>query len=237
MKDIYFILRDEVIEKLDNLLTVKNVIVDGDRIRVSVCGLKWSRETKSVTDIEETVFYIESVDHETNTLTLIAIYDELGEVVEPVGNLTIERPKFFIGTPLKTNEEWKTFSKNEMKKVPFIWQVEPTKEKKQPLNSQNERTSEVFFVLLDNSSSDKWLTKEVHQNRLQSLYNLVTEIEKAINSNKLWFEEMKTAIDVKNFNRFGTETIQGFDRNIIDADLTGIEMKFTLVVRKQSCKC
>jgi hypothetical protein len=65
----------------------------------------------------------------------------------------------------------------------------------------------------------------------------VTEIEKAINSNKLWFEEMKTAIDVKNFNRFGTETIQGFDRNIIDADLTGIEMKFTLVVRKQSCKC
>jgi hypothetical protein len=48
---------------------------------------------------------------------------------------------------------------------------------------------------------------------------------------------MKTAIDVKNFNRFGTETIQGFDRNIIDADLTGIEMKFTLVVRKQSCNC
>jgi hypothetical protein len=129
------------------------------------------------------------------------------------------------------------FFKYNMKKETRGRKALPAKEKKQPLNSQNERTSEIFFVLLDNSSSDKWLTKEVHQNRLQSLYNLVTEIEKAINSNKLWFEEMKTAIDVKNFNRFGTETIQGFDRNIIDADLTGIEMKFTLVVRKQSCNC
>jgi hypothetical protein len=144
---------------------------------------------------------------------------------------------FFTGTPLRTNEEWLSFSNNEMLKTPFIWLVEPTREKTLGVSSIIERESDVRFLLLDNNNSANWLTKNVHENRLGALYNLATEIENVVNDNVKWFKEIETK-DVKNYTRFGTESPQGFEANIIDADLTGVEIRFTLKVIKQAyCNC
>ena len=44
--------------------------------------------------------------------------------------------------------------------------------------------------------------------------------------------------DLKNFTRFGTESNNGFTANIIDADLTGVELRISLPIYKLSdCKC
>jgi len=230
MKDIYFIVRDEIVARLDNSIELKSKTLLAGVWTLDVqCSVKWARVGKTITDSNDVVFNIVSVDYEENTISVT----DNGSV--PSNSILIELPYFFLGTPLKTNVEWKQFSSNEMKKVPFIWMVEPTKEREQPDTSSNERESDLFFILLDHSKVNKWLTKEVHENRLQALYNLVDAIKTAINTNPKWFQRLAVSVDLKNFTRFGTETTNGFDANIIDAELAGVEMRFTLTIRRQSC--
>jgi hypothetical protein len=231
MKDILYIVQDEIIAKMNGTISVRNATYNGTIWTIESCNVKWARKGKTIQDNNAQIFTIVSVDYVANTMELTG-----GNTL--IGNLHIEPPYFFIGTPIKTNTEWLQFSSNEMKKVPFIWMVEPTRERLLQDDNPNDRESDLFLVLLDNSNSGSWLTKDVHAQRLQALYNMVSEIRNVINSNKA-FERIKTDISVKNFTRFGTETAQGFDANIIDADLTGIEMRFPLKIRRGTylCKC
>lgn len=239
MIDIYNIVKNEIFAKLDKTLTVKKLEPINGRLKMYVCGsVKWARVGKTLrTNTSLSYFPIVSVDYVENSLILDFPKDPEGAPISWTGSTgTLNDLYFFVGTPLKTNEEWLLFSNNEMLKTPFIWLVEPTKEKKYGVDSIVERESEVHLLLLDNNNSANFLTKDVHNNRLGAMYNLVTEIENTINDNVKWFKQLET-INVKNFNRFGTETIQGFDANIIDADLTGVEMRFSLKTNKQACNC
>lgn len=240
MRDIFYIVRDEIVARLNGSLSVTAMTYNAQTQIYTVtigCSVKWARTVKSVTDADDNAYVIIDVDYDNNTLQLQAIFDNLGDPIPPVSPLELEAPEFFIGTPLRTNKEWQEFSANEMNKTPFIWMVEPTRERVFEDNSPIDRESDLFLLLLDSNNSNKWLTEQVHDNRLQALYNLAIEIKNAVNSNPGWFKRIKTTIDLKNFTRFGTETVQGFTANIIDADLAGVEMRFTLTVQKQKCDC
>lgn len=237
MTDIYYIVRDEIVAKLDRSLVVESVTI-GASTAVALCGgPKWARESKTVTDVNDVVFTIVSVNYDTNTLYLANVLDAFDEPIAPVGPLILELPTFFIGTPVRTNTEWRDFSSNEMNKTPFVWMLEPTSEEIQGFKSSIERLSDIHLVILDSNNSKKWLTGDVHDNRLQPIYNLVEEIRKAVALNVAYFANSAETVKIKNFTRFGSESAQGFDANIIDADLAGVEMRFSLLVIKQACKC
>jgi hypothetical protein len=246
MIDIYNIVKEQIFDKLDKTIKVKGLQAVNGKLKMFVCGsVKWARVGKSLrtnttfgTDPTLYYFPIVSVDYVNNIIVLDYPKDAEGDPVNWTGNTgTLNDIYFFIGTPLRTNAEWLSFSNNEMLKTPFIWLVEPTREKKLGASSIIERESEIRLLLLDNNNSANWLTKNVHENRLGALYNLASEIENVANDNVKWFKEIET-VDVKNYTRFGTETPQGFEANIIDADLTGVEMRFTLKVIKQAyCNC
>ena len=237
MTDIYYLVRDEIVAKLDRKLTIEAVTITATT-GVGICkSVKWARESKTVTDATARVYSIISVDYDTNTIELTNILDAFDAPIAPVGPLTLELPTFFIGTPLRTNNEWRDFSSNEMNKTPFIWMLEPTSEEIQGFKSSIERVSDIHLVVLDSNNSQQWQTGDVHDNRLQAIYNLVEEIRKAIALNVAYFDNSAETVKIKNFTRFGSESAQGFDANIIDADLTGVEMRFTLSVIKQACKC
>lgn len=229
MKDILYIVQDEIIAKMNGVISVESSVLNSTTWTIQACNIKWARVGKTVTDENGQVFTITLVDNLANIM-------EITGHLTIVGNLTLTNPYFFIGTPIKTNTEWLQFSTNEMKKVPFVWMVEPTRERLLQDDNPNDRESDLFLVLLDNSNSGSWLTKDVHAQRLQALYNMVSEIRRVINANKM-FERLKSDIQVKNFTRFGTETANGFDSNIIDADLTGIEMRFSLKIRRKTYLC
>ena len=114
--------------------------------------------------------------------------------------------------------------------------VEPTPEVIQSEDSSLERISEIRMVLLDSNNSVNWLTKDVHNQRLFSIYNYFDSFKLAIENNGLFGKV--DSFKIRNFTRFGNETQNGFDQNIIDADLTGIEVKFSLPIYKENkCKC
>jgi hypothetical protein len=83
--------------------------------------------------------------------------------------------------------------------------------------------------------ADDW-TKEHREKNVIPLINLADEIVKSINKNQLYFNRL-IDFDVKDFARFGTEDTTGIIKNIIDAKLSGVEMRFSLDVLKQNCKC
>ena len=230
MKDIYQIVKDEIHAKMNLTINVESVtLVSTDTYALVVCSLKWARKGLTIVDELNHSFVISEVDPTTNTIIVV------GSFVWS-GNGIIQAYKFFVGTPISTNEEWKAFNKDERKKVPFIWLVEPTSERFATSENSLERTSDLRLIFLDDNFARKWLTTEVHENRLQSVYNCVEQFILTIQNNPIFGNLPE--YDLKNFTRFGTESTNGFTANIIDADLTGVELRLSLPIYKLSeCNC
>jgi hypothetical protein len=164
--------------------------------------------------------------------------------VEPLGAysftgslLYLNRPKFFTGTPIATDTEWRKFTDNESDKTPFIWMVEPTSESVlDDQDSSIERNSNMHIVFLDSNNVEDWLTLDTHDYRLQSLYNMRTEFINAIKKNLL-FQGISNST-VRNITKFGTERNGSFDTNIIAANLTGVDNRLTLAIyTTDDCNC
>ena len=210
----------------------RNVTVSGIVGNVlSTCGVKWAAVNKIVEDGNATEFTVASVDYDADTITLV---DATGFT----GNMVLQKPYFFVGTPMATNAEWKKFSANEFSKVPFIWMVEPTSERFDYTPNSLERESDVRVEFLDSNNIKDWITTETHDFKLQSLYNMYEEFVKAIRKNQLFDSDSLTGAAVRNLTKFGTETASGFESNIIDANLTGLDVRITLPIRKSNtCNC
>ena len=197
---------------------------------LTVCSPKWARDGKVVTDSLLQGYTITEVNHADSTITL----NPNGAFTFSGDILILNKPEFFVGTPIATNVEWERFSSNEKTKVPFIWMVEPTNEHFGSENESIERRSDLVIVLLDSNNIVQWDTKATHSNRLQALYNMVEEFIATIQRNKLFFSETMTH-DVMNFTKFGKETSQGMENNVIDANLTGIDLRVTVDIYKKEC--
>lgn len=229
MRDIVDIVEDDIINKMNNVINVKSFVGNV----LTVCGVKWARDNKTVTDSLGNEFKITDVNHDTLEITLTPVTgpDFSGKTLD------LPFPSYFFGTPISTNKEWGNFDADEKKKVPFIWLVEPTSETLNPEDNPIERNSDLVLVFLDSNNIEQWRTEDTHSERLRSLYNMVEEFINAINKNTL-FEPLVTK-RIKNYTKFGKETVdKGFEKNIIDANLTGIELRLTLLVNKEdACNC
>lgn len=224
MRDIVYIVREEIVNKMDSTVTVNSFVGNV----LSVCNPKWSRIGKTVKDHLGNEYTIMEVDYTNSTIT-----------VHPIGawtfsgtTLLINRPTFFVGTPIATNSEWGAFTSDERNKVPFIWMVEPTRETFLGGNASLERNSNLRIVFLDSNDIQQWLTMDTHDNRLQALYYMVEEFVRVIKTNPVFFSE-EMPYNVVNFTKFGKETAQGVEKNIIDANLTGIDLTITVSVFPQ----
>jgi hypothetical protein len=230
MKDIIYIVENEIVDKMNAQVKVLSFIDN----QITVCDTKWARDGKTVTDSLSNAYTISSVDHGTNVIELTpnGAWSFSGETI------TLPNPKFFVGTPIATNEEWESFDRDERNKVPFIWMVEPTSETFFPKNSPFERQSEIRLVFLDSNNHEQWRTKITHKERLQSLYNMVEWFLNSIRSNRNYFWSEDLSYQTRNFTKFGKETSQGVDSNIIDAELTGIDVTISLKIKAlEECKC
>lgn len=230
MKDIVYIVEQEIVDKMNRNVTVKSFVGN----TLTVCTFKWARVGSIVEDAFDNTYQITSVDYDNNLLEIspLGMYSFSGT------NLILNKPSFFVGTPLSTNREWSQFDIDQRKKVPFVWMVEPTRERFKDLGDPISRESELRIVFLDSNDVEQWYTKDTHDNRLQALYNMVEEFIEAVRSNRLVFFSDDLEYTTKNFTKFGKETTQGVETNIIDANLTGIDLQVTVKVKRDyKCNC
>lgn len=229
MKDIVDIVEDEIIEKMDNTINVLSFVGD----TLTVCDLKWSRPNLNAEDSSGNTYKITSVDYDNSTLVI----SPNGAYTFSGNQLKITSPVFFVGTPISTNKEWGNFNKDERKKLPLAWLLEPIPEIFNSDESPIERDSEIMFIFLDSNNVAQWRTRQTHKERLRGLYNMVDVFIDTIKENGL-FHSSEMQYKTKNFTKFGKETSHGVETNIIDANLTGVEVKLTLSVRRTyGCNC
>lgn len=227
MKDIIYIVEQDIVDKMDRNVTVK-LIAGND---VTTCGVKWAAVNKVVQDGNGTDFTVTAVNYDTDVITL-------ADATGFTGNMVLQKPYFFVGTPMATNAEWKKASSNEFLKTPFIWMVEPTPERFDYSGASIERESDIRLEFLDSNNVTDWITKQTHDFKLQSLYNMYEEFVNAIEANPIFQTDLFVAATVRNLTKFGTESASGFESNIIDANLTGLDVRMTLpIIKLYGCKC
>jgi hypothetical protein len=226
MIDIVDIVEGQIVNKINNQLTV-NSFVGGV---ITVCDLKWARVNKTLTDSASNDYLIQSIDDETKEITLTTAY------IGTIGTVYLEIPLYVHGTPKTTNIEWTKLTNNELAKVPFIWLVEPVSERVFGNDSSVERESELRVLFCDNRDGAQWTNGDIHAERSKTLYEMIEAFVEAIQKNPIF--KRYTDFSTRNLTKLGTENAQGFEKNVIDAELTAIELRLTLPIYKVSnCKC
>lgn len=233
MEDIVNIVKREIIDKMDVSLSISNVEIlevapDVFISKITVCDIKWARIGKYVIDEIGVFFNILEIDYNLNLITVENSFESL------TGLLYV--PHYFYGTPMQVNSEWGAVTKIEVNKIPFIWLIEPLNENTFGRDSSLERTSEIRLLFVDGRFVTNWKVKDIHEFRIQSLLNMVEQFKESVNSNRIF--QRVTDYRVKTLTKLGSESEQGFLKNILDANLTAVELRFTLPIYKgYDCKC
>ena len=222
---------ESVVNSIDKTIDIKK-FEDADLIdtKLYICGsFKWLKVGDTVLDEDDR----DSVVTEIGANYIIVHKGSLFTWTSRV--LTIVKDiYFFRGTPLATNSEWLQFAKNEDSKTPFVWLVEPTSETFYEANNSLERESDLRIFFLDKTDL-KYTTKEHHDNVIEYLSPWVDGFLDVIRNDIQNFRKFDS-YSRKVLSRFGTETPSGYESNIIDSNLSAIEIRFTLPIKK-GAKC
>jgi len=232
MKDIFDIVKDEIIDKID--LTVKVVSVSnvGSIFTIELCDNKWVRVNQ----------YLNNGAH--NWLITAINSNGIITATKPTGSsnitkrqiLTIKEPTFMSGTKLAVNSEWLSLTNDMRNKLPLIWLLESIEEQEFGIKSSIERKSKVRVLFLDDNNPKQYLIKDYRKNVVSPMLGLKDSFVDAINKN-LIFDYIESWSS-KPFTRFGTENENGYLNNILDADLSGVQLDISLpIYKRKECKC
>lgn len=137
---------------------------------------------------------------------------------------------FQTGTRLAANQEWTMADSNLQNKLPLVWLLETINERFYGIQSPLERESELRIFFLNETDITQFYTEDHRNNVVQPMTNLAQSFVNVVN-NTPSFKKVDQW-QIRTFSRFGVETQQGVVKNILDANLSGVELQITLPVYK-----
>jgi len=144
---------------------------------------------------------------------------------------TVPNPFYFHGTPMMTNAHIN--GARERDKVPMVYLYEILRERDKRKNSRIVRESDLRLFFLDSANFDEWETDDHYSQRLLGLNNLVDEFEEAACEYQCCFYLYETDFTRINHIKWGIwKDNAGHDRRLFDDNLTGVELSFTLPLKK-----
>lgn len=216
----------EIVAGVDNTITGNYDALTG---RTYVCQTKWARIGKTVTDADDNDFVIkELVDDE-----YIVADPVNGQNLE--GVITLNTPYWITGTKMSANREWTIAGNYLVDKTPLVWLLELIKYKSFGRESTLDFETELRVFILDETNITQFYVADHREQVVLPMENLANEIMNVINSNRKFVRI--ESYDVYSFSRFGVEKETGMFQNILDANLSGVELRFTLKKYKENCKC
>jgi len=222
-----------IVENLVNQMncTIEGVI-DNDLMKNTFCQTKWARSGKKITSVDtETIYQI------TNVVSneYIDAIPVSSPVVFGSGTYELVKPYFISGTRLATNSEWTKVTPHLMEKTPLIWLLEVIRYRGFGRQSTMEFESDLRLFFLDETNVAQYYTADHRENVVYPMEQLAMEFINTIGRNR----NFKTIDDFEmiTFSRFGVEQEQGVFKNILDANLSGCELRITLEKFKENCKC
>lgn len=137
---------------------------------------------------------------------------------------------YLTGTRLAANQEWTIAGSDLRDKLPLVWLLETINEKFYGPGSPIERESELRIFFLNETNIAEWYTEDHRTNVVQPMTELALAFIDTIN-NTTGFP-IVDEYQIRTFARFGVETQQGMIKNILDANLSGVELQMTLTIYK-----
>lgn len=195
------------------------------------CSTKWGRKGKTIEDQSANIFRITEINYDE---TIAAVSSPLGTDFE-AGEYLLPEPFYISGTKLATNREWTIADSNLMRKTPIIWLLETIDETRFGRGDTREFEASLRIFFLDETDIKNYYTEDHRREVVLPMQKLVYEFVNVINSNVKFkrIEEYR----MRTFSRFGVENEQGMFQNVLDANLSGVELTITLTKYKQNCKC
>jgi len=194
------------------------------------CNTKWARIGKEITNEGGDIFLI--TDIEPNEWI---IAEHVGGANDLDGLIYLPEPYWITGTKLAANMEWTKGNASVLNKTPLIWLVELIRYRKFGRESTVNFESDLRLFFLDETNVAQYYTADHRDNVVYPMEQLVNEFIEVIKANKS-FETIEN-YEVITFSRFGVEQQNGMFKNILDANLSGVELRINLRKYKQNCKC
>ena len=213
---------EQLVSEIDT--TIKGVY-DATAEVTETCLTKYARVGKYLTDITETQFLITEV--ETDDYLVAGTAD---------GLLFLPAPYFISGTRISANREWSIAEQGDLtKKTPIIWLLSDVRYFKYGRESVYDWESDIRLFFLDETNVADFYAKDHVENVVEPMAELANLFIKVIEKSRS-FKTLET-YEIINFTRFGVEETNGYFRNILDANLSGVELRIKLVKYKENCKC
>jgi hypothetical protein len=194
--------------------------------KIEICNTKWARSGKPISQIGG-----DYVIDEVETDEYITIKDQVGLT----GTFYIPQPYFLGGTRIAANREWTISTPDLLSKTPIIWLLHDINYKVFGRNNTEDWESTLRLFFLDETNVVNYYTKDHTTNVVEPMTQLANEFVDIVEKDKS-FKTLEE-YEVINFTRFGTESQGGSFQNILDANLSGVELRITLTKYKGNCVC
>lgn len=218
---------EQIVQSIDNSLFA---VYDVATNRSYISDTKWARVGKIVTDSLNREFRITEISYDS-----YVIAEPLSGGVEVLeGSCTIPNPFYITGTKMATNSEWTLADSNLENKLPLIWLLEVISETGYGRDSSLERSIEVRLFFLDETDPQQYYTKDHREQVVKPMQKLMKMFLDIIEADRQY--QPIESYRFKTFSRFGVEQDTGMVENILDANLSGVALEFTLT-RYKSKNC
>jgi hypothetical protein len=173
------------------------------------------------------VVYNESITITTAT-DLVALFNS------GVTTLSIAAPKYINGTQLAVQNERK--NKNSWVQCPFVWLVEPF-----IANENVDRmkivgaTPDLTICFLDIQKPSDWTTAQHYAYVIQPMDELVEAFKHKLLTTRAKIGKISNWRAIRRA-KFGKEAENGSSHSILNENLSGVEVRFTVEILKQ-CVC
>lgn len=218
----------DLVTDIDNSL---NGEYNSSNQRTYMCNTKWARVGKVIKDSNNIEFKIIEISYDV----YIVAEPILGGLDVLDGVCYLINPFFITGTKRATNMEWNLADSNLENKLPLIWLLEVISETGYGRGSSKEKDIEIKLFFLDETDPSQYYTKNHREQVVIPMQKLMQEFLGIIEKNRMY--ETIENYRYKTFSRFGVERESGVLENILDANLSGIALEFTLTRFKENCKC
>lgn len=246
VKNIDDIIHDEIHAKINTSIVVESitspVLISGEWFQdVTFCNDKWLLLLDEFKNPNITFEITEKLPNGVYKVILPFESDGFTPIeIKRHEEFKIANFFYFRGTQRGTNEEWVNFSNDERDKLPMTWlSYSPRiRQSFKSDTSQIEREADLRIFFAHGADFANDLTKDHINKNIIPLNQMVHAFIEAIKDNSCVFFSNELEYTTYEFPKFGIDAGMGSIANILDSNLSAVELRLTLPINKGShCYC
>jgi hypothetical protein len=207
-------------------------VYDSVNDRTNICNTKWMRVGQVVADANNDLYRITEIEYD-EWVKWVAVDPANNNDLE--GIITLPSVEWVTGTQISANREWTISSPNISNKLPLIWLLEVIKMRKFGIESVNDWECDLRIFFLDQTNMAQYYTADHRNLVMYPMEKLCQEFLNVIDNDASFARY--DSYELVTFSRFGSEQKDGMFANILDANLSGVELRIRLVKYKANCIC